>query len=56
MCFTKALQLSLQTLVRVEQRVQTQLAVTTQVRIMTDKLQCPTVLNCGLCHTLVNTE
>ena len=29
MCFTKALQLSLQTLVRVEQRVQTQLAVTT---------------------------
>ena len=56
MCFTKDLQLFLQILVSVEQRVQTQLAVTTQVRIMTDKLQCPAVFNCGLCHTLVNTE
>ena len=54
--FTKDLQLFLQILVRVEQRVQTQLAVTTRVRIMTDKLQCPAVFNCGLCRTLVNTE
>ena len=56
MCFTKDLQLFLQILVRVEERVQTQLAVTIQVRIITDKSLCPAVFNCGLCHTLVNTE
>ena len=34
--------------------VQQRWAVTTQVRIMTDKLRCLAVFNKGLCRTLVN--
>ena len=42
--------------VRVEDMVQHHSAVTTQVRIMMDKLHCPAVFNSGLCRTLVTTE
>ena len=49
-----SLKLSLQTLVRLHLMVQAQLAVTIQGKIMTDKLLCPAVFNCGLCHTLEN--
>ena len=52
----QSLKLSLQTLVRLQLVVQAQLAVTIQGKIMTDKLLCPAVFNCGLCHTLENIE
>ena len=51
---SQSLKLSLQTLVRLQLVVQAQLAVTIPGKIMTDKLPCPAVFNCGLCHTLEN--
>ena len=36
--------------------VQRRWVVTTQVKIMTDKLHCPAVFNGGMCRTLVTTE
>ena len=46
----------LQISVQVEDMVQNHTAVTTQVRIMTDKLHCSAVFNSGLYRTLVTTE
>ena len=37
---------------REERKVQRHLVVTTQVKIMAEKLHCPAVFNSGLCHTL----